>query len=314
MGLCYRFSMFPVISLLVVLTMSILITRVAAAALIHTGLSKPSARFQARSAFTGVGFTTAESERVVNHPVRRRILMLLMLLGNAGIVTAVSSLILTFIDRQDEMSNILRGAVLVGGVALLWLLASSNWLDRKLYTVISKALKRYTKLNIRDYYGLLHLGKEFAVNEMVIEEQDWMAHKRLKNCNLMEEGVLVLGITREDGTYLGAPDGDTQVLPNDTVILYGREKTIQDLDERRGGLGGELQHHESVQKHKETAAEEKMEDPAEKKQQTEKEKEQLQEEKEEAEQKQEALERRQEKAENEPQASSQAENSETKGQ
>jgi len=48
--------------------------------------------------FTGVGFTTSESEKVVSHPVRRRILLMLMLLGNAGIVTAVSSLIVSFVD------------------------------------------------------------------------------------------------------------------------------------------------------------------------------------------------------------------------
>jgi len=40
-----------------------------------------------------------ESERVVNHPVRRRIIMLLMLTGNAGVVTAVSSLILTVVHQ-----------------------------------------------------------------------------------------------------------------------------------------------------------------------------------------------------------------------
>jgi Trk-type K+ transport system membrane component len=86
--------MISVISLLVVLTLSILVTRIATVALTHTGLSQESAKFQARSAFTGVGFTTNESEKVVNHPLRRRILLLLMLLGNAGVVTAVSSLIL----------------------------------------------------------------------------------------------------------------------------------------------------------------------------------------------------------------------------
>jgi hypothetical protein len=41
---------------------------------------------------------------LVNHPVRRRILLLLMLMGNAGIVTAVSSLILASID-PDESRN-----------------------------------------------------------------------------------------------------------------------------------------------------------------------------------------------------------------
>jgi len=36
-------------------------------------LSVEAAHFQARSALTGVGFTTSESELIVGHPARRRI-------------------------------------------------------------------------------------------------------------------------------------------------------------------------------------------------------------------------------------------------
>ena len=93
--------MVAIISLLIVIILSVLVTRVAAIALIHTGLSKESARFQSRSAFTGAGFTTNESERVVNHPVRRRILMLLILLGSAGVISVISSLILSLISVEE---------------------------------------------------------------------------------------------------------------------------------------------------------------------------------------------------------------------
>jgi len=55
--------MLSIISLLMVLTLSILVTRIATVVLTHTGLARESAKFQARSAFTGVGFTTTESEK-----------------------------------------------------------------------------------------------------------------------------------------------------------------------------------------------------------------------------------------------------------
>lgn len=128
--------MVAIISLLVVITVSILMTRVATIALVHTGLSQPAARFQARSAFTGAGFTTQESERVVNHPVRRRIILLLMLLGNAGIVTAVSSLILTFVEHDDPSSLAFKVVLLLLGLVLLWALAMSHWVDRHLSRII----------------------------------------------------------------------------------------------------------------------------------------------------------------------------------
>ena len=69
------------VSLLVTIALSLLITHIASMALTMTGLSRDLAKFQARSAFTGVGFTTNEAEKVVAHPVRRRILMLLAAVG-----------------------------------------------------------------------------------------------------------------------------------------------------------------------------------------------------------------------------------------
>jgi hypothetical protein len=59
-----------VITMLVAITVGLIITRVAAVVLTHTGISRDLARFQARSAYTGVGFTTTESERIVAHTRR----------------------------------------------------------------------------------------------------------------------------------------------------------------------------------------------------------------------------------------------------
>ncbi|HSH50828.1 MAG TPA: HAD-IC family P-type ATPase [Bacteroidales bacterium] len=54
----------------IILVLSVLITKIASESLIHMGLSKEMARFQACSAFTGVGFTIRETETIVNHHIR----------------------------------------------------------------------------------------------------------------------------------------------------------------------------------------------------------------------------------------------------
>jgi len=74
---------------LFVILVSFLIVRAAAIALMMTGMDEKRARFQALSSFSGTGFTTKEAEFVMNHPVRRRIITWLMILGNAGIVTVI---------------------------------------------------------------------------------------------------------------------------------------------------------------------------------------------------------------------------------
>ncbi|MEE4357891.1 MAG: TrkA C-terminal domain-containing protein [Desulfococcaceae bacterium] len=238
--------MLPVISLLLVLVFSMLVTRIATVALTHTGLPHHTARFQARSAFTGVGFTTSESEKLVRHPVRRKILMLLMLFGNAGIVTAVSSLIISFVDINRSGGLWIKIAILVSGLLLLWLIAHSPWIERRLSSLISRLLKRYADLEVRDYDRLLHLSGEYHISEMQVQPADWLANCALKHLELRNEGVAVLGITRKNGDYIGAPFGDTLIRPYDTLILYGRFSSIRNLDHRQKGIYGDIVHAESI--------------------------------------------------------------------
>ncbi len=94
--------MIAVGSLILVLLLSLIVVRIAAEALILTGMSREAARFQARSAWTGTGFTTAEAEQVVSHPVRRQIVSTLMFLRSAGLVTAASTLMLSFVSVEER--------------------------------------------------------------------------------------------------------------------------------------------------------------------------------------------------------------------
>ncbi len=238
--------MMPIASLLVVVSLSILITRVATIALTHTGLSKEAARFQARSAFTGAGFTTNESEQVVNHPVRRRIVMFLMLLGNAGFVTALSSLVLTFVGEEGSGSLIWKLTLLGLGLFLLAMIAMSSWVDRHLSNLIDWALKRYTKLDVRDYASLMHLTGEYRLVELQIKPNDWLANKTLADAKLRDEGIVVLGIKGLDGSYLGTPKGARRISPQDTLILYGRVSALQELDKRQSDKVGEQEHADAV--------------------------------------------------------------------
>lgn len=238
--------MVAIISLLVIISLSILITRIAATALIQTGLSKDAARFQARSAFTGTGFTTNESEHVVNHPVRRKILMILIFLGSAGVISTISSLILSFISLERIGYISFEIVVLVAGLIALWLLVQSKWIDRKLSYIINRALNRYTTLDVRDYYSLLHLSDNYRVSEIKVEQQDWLADKTLNDLQLHDEGILVLGIKRSNGEYIGAPRGETKIYNDDTVILYGRAALLESLDNRQKGHSGDQKHAEAV--------------------------------------------------------------------
>lgn len=198
-----------IITFLTLLGLSLVVTRWATTALSLTGLSWEAARFQARSAFTGTGFTTREAERVVDHPVRRRIIMMLMVARSAGFVSIVISLILSFAGTGGETDRLFRILYLLVGVILLWIMARSRFVGDYLGRAIEWSLARWTDLDTRDYVSLLKLSGEYKVTELQIKKDAWLAGKQLRECQLTDEGVTILGLYREDGTYLGVPTGDT---------------------------------------------------------------------------------------------------------
>lgn len=176
--------------------------------------------------------------------------MLLMLLGNAGIVTAVSSLILAFINQGNPELLAIKITLLVAGIVTLWAIASSQWVDRHLARLINQALKRYTQLEIKDYADLIHLAGDYRLVELQVRPHDWIANKTLAESSLWEEGIVVLGIERPDGTYLGAPVGTTKILPGEILILYGRISALKEIDKRKNDKKGDREHQAAVAKQK----------------------------------------------------------------
>lgn len=244
--------MLAALTLVLVVAVSMLVTRVATVALTLTGLSHEAARFQARSALTGAGFTTSESEAIVNHPVRRRIVMTLMLMGSAGIVTVVATAAVGFTGEAAATGGRFGQVVtLLVGLGLLWAASASRAVDKALQPIIHSLLRRYTDIDTRDYARLLQVAGDFSVTELAVEEGDWIAGRELQEIRLNDEGVLVLGIQRSDGTYLGGPKGWAEIQAGDTLVLYGRGERLAELDDRRAGIIGEQMHQQAVEEMRE---------------------------------------------------------------
>lgn len=121
------------LSALIVVFLLVLFVRAAAVAFVMTGLDKRTAQFQALSAFSGTGFTTQEAESIVNHPVRRKIAFLLMVLGTAGFATVIITSTAHIVTRGDYWLPI-DVLILVVGLYLIYLVATrkgiiTNWED-----------------------------------------------------------------------------------------------------------------------------------------------------------------------------------------
>jgi hypothetical protein len=259
LGIGYRGYVAAILTLMIVLTLSLVVTRAATIALTATGMSREAARFQARSAFSGAGFTTTESESVVRHPVRRRIIMWLMLAGSAGIIAVIASVVLAASQPDGDAGALMRVAVVCGGIVLIWWASRTRWVDERITRLATAGLRRWTQLEVHDYASLLHVGGEYVVNELQVEDGSWVAGRDLESLRLRDEGIVVLGIERVDGSYLGVPTGDSRIEASDVLVVYSRSESIAKLDQRQRGHGGDAAHIAAVREQAAAIAESQAE-------------------------------------------------------
>ena len=242
--------MLAVLSLIFVATLFITASRVATIALVGTGMATDVANFQARSALMGVGYTTTESEDIINHPVRRRVILWLMTFGNAGIITGISSLLLGFVGAEANQT-VRRGIVLLVGLLILLILTRVRMLERVLTRATRWALATWTSLETRDLANLLRFSHEYGVIELHARGVDWLVGRPLARLHLPDEGIVILGIDRHDGRFHGAPTGQTIINAGDTVIAYGLLDHLQELDDRHQGRDGDIAHEDAVREQSE---------------------------------------------------------------
>jgi uncharacterized membrane protein len=242
---------FAVISLLLVFVASLLIIRTGTIALVMTGLSEEVASFQAASAFSGAGFTTEEAERTISTPQRRRIVNILIKAGSIGIVTAITSFVLSFSRVRGSAAP--RFSYLLIGTVVIVLFAQSQWFDRLLSPVLGRILTETTTLNLREYAHLLDLHEGYRVAEITVTEDGWLTHESLRDLSPSAEGVVVLGVNRQDGSYDSPLDPDATLYPGDVLVVYGQQHRIEQLSMRSDD--DETAHETAVKDHQQDTEE-----------------------------------------------------------
>lgn len=188
------------LSIFVLLSLSVFVVRVASVALRLTGLDDSSARFQALSAFSGTGFTTLEAEAIVNYPLRRKIVSVLMIVGNVGLVGVFATLVASLVHTEGEWSAVLlQLAWLVAVLALLWFVILNKTADRMLCRLIGRVLEARTIIGRRPYHRLLQLGSglsicEHSIPATLLDEEGRLSAEKLASLELE-----VLAVRTADG-------------------------------------------------------------------------------------------------------------------
>ena len=196
------------------------IVTVGAVAYELTGLDRDTARFQALSAFTLAGFTTRASERVVEHPLRRRITIVLMLLGYAGAASVIATLVhsVEVGSLLDQLENILIIG-LMGGFAwlLIWRFGARAWLGDVTRRVLARRMGRERV----PHEDLMYYKQGFGITRIEVPASSPVIGKSLRELDLRASQLQVLAI-EDHGDVDAIPSADHVVQPRQHLVLYGR--------------------------------------------------------------------------------------------
>jgi hypothetical protein len=223
------------LSTLIVVFALVLFVRAAAVALEMTGLDKRSALFQALSAFSRTGFTTQEAESIVNHPVRRKIAFLLMVLGTAGVATIIVTATAHVVTREDYWLPV-DVLVLLVGLYLAYIVATrkgfiTKWDD----FIAAKLVKSSSSEGEEPTEDLLHLPEDNGLVRVIITEKSPFIGTSLSERGLNEKGLVVLGIERGKN-WIPFPKAEERIQEGDRIVVYGPLEVARELFKKEGEL------------------------------------------------------------------------------
>ncbi len=184
-----------------------------------TGMERAKARFQALSAVTGTGFTTRDTESVLNYPKRRNIVSWLIFLGATGAIGSIIVAVI-FVSRGVPVLSslhIIAMVIVVVTIALLIRLGVVN----KLTGIIVGFIRRRNLASYLMAKEMVYQAGCYAVVRLGVSAENMEDISNLKNTGLRERGVTILAIERKD-TVITLPGDGKKLLAGDYLPCYGK--------------------------------------------------------------------------------------------
>ena len=201
-----------------------------------TGLTKSKAKYQTISLFTNCGFTTSESEVITSSPIRRRIALLVMVVGHIFSVLIVSIVISAFgsIGTKMEKNDYISIIIILGVFALAILIFLLPFVNRPLSNGLEKMVLRHlakkeqsNTITILDSYG-----KSSIAQVIISVVPESMKEKPLFDLNLRSYSINLLLIKRKNKVI--DVDRDTMIQKGDILVAFGPLQNIKDMFRSKG--------------------------------------------------------------------------------
>ena len=213
--------------LLVIILVSLIVVRIGGFALEMTGIDPDTARFQALSAFTGTGFTTAETERVVRNRTRRRIVTTLIIVGNVGMVTLIAALVATFTQDTGSYWFYIRLAIIIIGIFVLYSLVIRSRMGNRILDRFRKPLLKRIISEAPAIDEIYLIGRYWSISLVMIKKNSRNAGLSIADIVKGKE-MQILEIERA-GSNLTRPESQFKLAEGDRLLVYGKRQDVKHL-------------------------------------------------------------------------------------
>lgn len=189
------------------------------------GLSRSAAGFESRSALVGAGYTTSQSEAVVDNPVTRRVAAMLIVFGYFGPPTLIALLGATFVvPTDDDLGD--RFLLLIVMLAALFLLDRAHffqWVGARPARRLARRMLGRTAVDTWVAIG------DRIVAEVVVPADEPRASDTI--AALANDEIRTLAV--DDGTPGGTtyPDDGRPAGagPGDRIVVFGPRQILNPL-------------------------------------------------------------------------------------
>lgn len=190
-----------------------------------TGLEMSKARFQVISLITHTGFTTRESELILQHPTRRVIASSLMFISYIAQITLISVFLHLLTQNRQRLEIV--AVVLVVVVVFIFVSTRNRYVSSRFNRFIEKLLKRQVQKSMekQSVGQVLNIGADYSIYEILIDGNSAIAGKTLAQAKLTEDYIQVLQVDHGSG-ITEFPKSSLVIEAGDKLIVYGKTESI----------------------------------------------------------------------------------------
>ena len=158
---------------------------------------------------------------IVNYPIRRRILMALMIFGNLGLVSVAATFIVAFVDAgRDAGAIVVQAFSIAAAIAIILVMTTLKSVDRVMCAFVGAVLMKATSLARRRYQRTLQLEDDYCIAEHVIKG---LEPRQLAVAGNEENALQFLALRAGETRDFRTVGENTIANPGDIVICFGTE-------------------------------------------------------------------------------------------